>query len=75
MSWKNVEKRCRKLHENHKVNCKIPNERSVIVKLIADEFPYLSQMRICEAVDLSTKKCAQPVNSNVFITYVQELLK
>ena len=72
--WKNVEDQCRVLYEFHHINGNNPVERKKLIRLIADEFPDYSRMRIAYAVDQCLKIDSQPMPPNTFVNTVKNYL-
>ena len=75
MCWINVENRCKELYDDYLTNGKKPIERKAIVRVIADEFPEIPRLRVGAAVDRCVLMCQEPINSTVFVTFMQGLLK
>lgn len=75
MSWTNVEHNCKILYYSQYINGSNPMERKVLIRLIADEFPEFSRMKIAFAVDRCINDINAPMSPNTFLTFVQGYLK
>jgi hypothetical protein len=74
VNWNNVENNCRALYEYQFINGENPNERKVLIKLIADEFPDCPRMRIAFAVDRCIASVSAPMSPTTFLTFVKGYL-
>lgn len=75
MSWANVENNCKILYYPQYINGNNPMERKILIRLIADEFPEFSRMKIAFAVDRCITTNPMPMSPNTFLTFVQGYLK
>lgn len=73
--WKNVEEQCRVLYEFHHINGNDPVERKKLIRLIADEFPDYSRMRIAYAVDEYLKTTPKVLQANAFVSFVKSYIQ
>lgn len=73
--WKNVEYNCKALYEYQFINGRNPLERKLLIKLIADEFPDYSRMKIAHAVDKCITSIPEPMAPVTFLTFVQGYLR
>ena len=74
MGWINVENNCKLLYQYQFIDGSKPNERKILIKIIADEFPELPRIRIAYAVDRCIKESSSPINPNAFLSFVQRYL-
>lgn len=73
--WKNVEDQCKALYEYQFINTNSAVERKTLIKLIAEEFPNYTRMRIAHAVDQCLKTDTQPMRPNTFVNTVKSYLQ
>ncbi|MGC4039683.1 MAG: hypothetical protein QM710_02505 [Flavobacterium sp.] len=74
MNWSRLERNCKALYEFQFINGNDPIERKLLIKLIADEFPDHSRMRIAFAVDRCITTIAAPMSPNTFLAFVKGYL-
>lgn len=75
MSWSQVENNCKAIYQYQFINGKDPVERKIMIKLIADEFPDYSRVRIAFAVDRCIKSISEPMSPNTFLAFVKSYLR
>ena len=74
MSWNKVADNCKALYEYQFIKGNDPVERKLLIKIIADEFPDYSRIRIAFAVDKCITTIQEPMTPNTFLTFVQSYL-
>jgi hypothetical protein len=73
--WKNVESNCKAIYEYQFIDGSNPLERKILIKLIADEFPDYSRMRIAHAVDRCITSVSNPMSPVTFLSFMQRYLR
>ncbi|MDI1317223.1 hypothetical protein [Flavobacterium sp.] len=72
--WKNVEDQCKALYDYRFINANDPVDRRTLIRLIAEEFPNYSRMRISYAVDQCLKTNSETLRPTTFVSAVKTYL-
>lgn len=73
--WKNVEEQCKELYDNQAINANDPRQRKNLIRLIADEFPSYTRLRIAYAVDEYLKTTPKVLHANTFVSFVKSYIQ
>ena len=74
MSWENVHYKHLERYESNFIVFKEPLERKFLIRIIAEEFPDLSRMRIAAIVDQCVRVLPSPILRVSFLSMVQGYL-
>ena len=75
MSWNNVDTQCKLMYGDQFAELPKPEDRKVIIRAIADEFPNFSRTRIAASVDQCFKINSVPFPRRTFLVFVQNFFK
>lgn len=75
MSWNNVDTQCKLMYGDQFAELPKPEDRKVIIRAIADEFPNFSRTRIAASVDQCFKLNSVPFPRRTFLVFVQNFFK
>ncbi len=75
MSWNNVDTQCKLMYGDQFAELPKPEDRKVIIRAIADEFPNYSRTRIAASVDQCFKINSFPFPRRTFLVFVQNFFK
>lgn len=75
MDWNNVDTQCKIMYGNQFAEMPKPEDRKIIIRAIADEFPNFSRTRIAATVDHCFKINAVPFPRRTFLVFIQNYLK
>ena len=75
MKWNTVERNCKALYEFQLINGAKPEERKLLIRLIAEEFPDYPRIRIAFAVDRCITTISAPMSPTTFLNFVKGYLK
>jgi hypothetical protein len=73
--WKNVEDQCKELYDNHAIKANDTFQRKNLIRLIADEFPSYTRLRIAYAVDEYLKTTPKLLQANAFVSFVKSYIQ
>jgi hypothetical protein len=75
MSWNNVDTQCKLMYGDQFAELPKPEDRKVIIRAIADEFPNFSRTRIAASVDQCFKINSVPFPRRTFLVFVRDFFK